>query len=107
VVTFQTHSQKADLRADSDNDLFRKVLQFLRSFLVEGPLQAEVRTHMGRGKSVRVLSEGKQERLLSFKKVGVGSRVCFEECGRQGGRGNNKKISIFIMEEDFSSEGSQ
>lgn len=52
------------------------------------------------------------EKILSFKKMNVGSKICFEgEVTRKDSpirdngravRGNNKKISIFVMEEDYS-----
>lgn len=42
VVTFQTHSQKMDLNKQAENDLFEKVLGFLREFLSSRKLWTEV-----------------------------------------------------------------
>ncbi len=65
--------------------------------------------------SERLSSEKKNEKMLSFKKMTFGSRICFdaeavpkaegahEYCNARATRGNNKKISILINEEDFSS----
>lgn len=121
VVTYQTHSQKMDLNKQDKSELFEKVLAFLKEFLTTRKLWTEVHERMNKyGKSLqRLASEKKNEKMLSFKKMTFGSRICFdaeavpkpegsyEYCEVRATRGNNKKISIFINEEDFSSSSSE
>jgi hypothetical protein len=55
VVTFQTHSQKMDLDKQQENDLFQKVLTFLKEFLTTKKLWMEVHERMSK---YAKLSEG-------------------------------------------------
>jgi hypothetical protein len=122
VVTFQTHSQKMDLNKQQESVLFEKVLCFLKAFLTNRKLWVEVQERMSKyAKSTeRLSSEKKNEKMLSFKKMTFGSRICFdaEAVPKAEGnhdhyyearatRGNNKKISILINEDDFSSSSSE
>lgn len=109
-MTFQTHSQKLDLNKQAESELFEKVLAFLKEFLTTRKLWTEVHERMNKyGKSSeRLSSEKKNEKMLSFKKMTFGSRICFdaeavpkhegthEYCEVRATRGNNKKISILI-----------
>ena len=78
-------------------------------------LQVLIAEHLNKREAKRESNSKLNEKIMSFKKMNMGSRVCFEgEVVRKDVpvarkeeeqiiRGNNKKISIFVMEEDYSS----
>jgi uncharacterized membrane-anchored protein YjiN (DUF445 family) len=109
-----------DLNKQQENDLFQKVLKFMKEFLTSKKMWMEVQERMSKyaKSSGHLMSEKKHEKMLSFKKMTFGSKICFDaevvpknhqgnkECEYRATRCNNKKISILINEEDFSSSSS-
>ena len=79
-MTFQTHSQKMDLNKQQENDLFQKVLKFMKEFITTKKLWVELQERMNKyAKSSEGLSsEKKNEKMLSFKKMTFGSKICFD-----------------------------
>lgn len=69
-----------DLKKEEENGLFSKVLTFLKCFLEDKLMQLEIQQHMSKyGKSSQgILSEKKNEKQLSFKKMAFGSKICFD-----------------------------
>ena len=112
-------SQKTVLSHSDEQELFGKVLLFLKEFFSNPLFSKKVQSNLQKYKSTKVIDPTTQDgRILSFKKMNMGSRICFEgevtrnnspQKEKQGeekensmGRGKYKKISIFVMEEDYS-----
>jgi hypothetical protein len=97
-----------------EDELFGKVLCFLKEFFNDQNFHKKVEINLKRAKTIKNMGSSPQnEGILSFKKMNIGSRICFEgevtrkesPCRQNEGRAvraQNKKISIFVMEEDFS-----
>lgn len=69
-----------DLNKQQENDLFQKVLKFLKEFITTKKLWVELQERMNKyAKSSEGLgSEKKNEKMLSFKKMTFGSKICFD-----------------------------
>lgn len=107
-------SHKTVLSHGDEEDLFKKVLKFLQEFFTNKDFHRKMQLGLRSAKSSKEVAKCSQQNLnvMSFKKMTTGSRICFEgEVSRKKSppiqeskavRCNNKKISIFVCEEDFS-----
>lgn len=67
------------MNQNEEKDLFKKVLIFLKNFLRNSEYREKIGAGLLKRKSASYIGSSKQnERMLSFKKLNAGSRICFD-----------------------------